>query len=286
MHMANFLKKWFQLLLPVAVAVVCVPALEAGAAIGVGISVQVAPPPLPVYDQPACPGDGYMWAPGYWAYGPDGYYWVPGAWVVAPQPGLLWTPGYWGWANGVYLWHGGYWGRHVGYYGGVPYGFGYTGVGFSGGYWRGSAFFYNRAVWHVGGGVRNIYAHPVPDRGVAVRVSFNGGPGGWNTRPTPAEMSAAHESHFQPTPRQVQFERGAAANHDFLASSNHGQPSREAIARHQANYPAAAGRPGAGMGARPGAGMGARPGAGMGGNHYPAGGQHPNQGHGPEEHGR
>ena len=31
----------------------------------------------------------------------------------------------------------GYWGPHVGYYGGVNYGFGYMGVGFAGGAWRG-----------------------------------------------------------------------------------------------------------------------------------------------------
>jgi hypothetical protein len=103
---------------------------------GVFISINIAPPVLPVYVQPPCPNDGYMWTPGYWAYGDDGYYWVPGAWVPAPQPGYLWTPPYWGWENGVYLFHGGYWGTHVGYYGGVNYGFGYMGVGFAGGEWR------------------------------------------------------------------------------------------------------------------------------------------------------
>ena len=41
---------------------------------GVVISVGIAPPVLPVYVQPACPGDGYIWTPGYWAYGDDGYY--------------------------------------------------------------------------------------------------------------------------------------------------------------------------------------------------------------------
>src|SRR5215469_13692677 len=100
------------------------------------ISVGFAPPVLPVYAQPICPGPGYLWTPGYWAYGPDGYYWVPGTWVVAPAPGLLWTPGYWGWGDGVYVWHGGYWGPHVGFYGGINYGFGYYGTGFVGGRWE------------------------------------------------------------------------------------------------------------------------------------------------------
>ncbi len=53
-------------------------AISASSFAGVFVSVTVAPPVLPVYVQPACPGDGYIWTPGYWAYGPDGYFWVPG----------------------------------------------------------------------------------------------------------------------------------------------------------------------------------------------------------------
>jgi len=33
----------------------------------IGVSIMIAPPPLPVYEQPFCPEDGYMWTPGYWA---------------------------------------------------------------------------------------------------------------------------------------------------------------------------------------------------------------------------
>jgi len=61
----------------------------------IGISIAFAPPELPVYEQPPVPGDGYIWTPGYWAYGDDDYYWVPGTWVMAPERGLLWTPAYW-----------------------------------------------------------------------------------------------------------------------------------------------------------------------------------------------
>ena len=43
-----------------------------------GIEANQPPPPLPVYAQPACPGDGYLWTPGYWNYASAGYYWVPG----------------------------------------------------------------------------------------------------------------------------------------------------------------------------------------------------------------
>jgi hypothetical protein len=67
---------------------------------GVFIRVGFAPPVLPVYVQPPCPEDGWLWTPGYWAYGDDGYYWVPGTWVPAPYVGALWTPGYWGWGSG------------------------------------------------------------------------------------------------------------------------------------------------------------------------------------------
>jgi hypothetical protein len=54
----------------------------ASAQIGISISVNFGPPALPVYEQPICPADGYLWTPGYWSYDDDGgYYWVPGTWV-------------------------------------------------------------------------------------------------------------------------------------------------------------------------------------------------------------
>ena len=125
---------------------------------GVFISVGIAPPPLPVYVQPVCPAPGYIWTPGYWAYGPDGYFWVPGTWVMAPEVGLLWTPGYWGWGGSAFIWNVGYWGPTVGFYGGVNYGFGYTGIGYQGGYWRGRDFYYNRSVNQVNvTNIHNVY---------------------------------------------------------------------------------------------------------------------------------
>src|SRR6516225_10107372 len=81
------------------------PKMHAQVGLAVGVSVRIAPPALPVYEQPLCPGEGYIWTPGYWAYGDDGYYWVPGVWVSPPRVGLLWTPGYWGWNEGVYVFH-------------------------------------------------------------------------------------------------------------------------------------------------------------------------------------
>src|SRR5271154_879909 len=122
------------------------------------LTITLIPPELPVYEQPAIPEPGYIWTPGYWAYGDDGYYWVPGTWVHPPEVGVLWTPGYWGWSGGVYIFHAGYWGPHVGFYGGINYGFGYGGVGYAGGYWHNGGFFYNRAVANVNVGViHNTY---------------------------------------------------------------------------------------------------------------------------------
>src|SRR5271154_945015 len=116
---------------------------------GVIVSITVAPPILPVYVQPVIPAPGYLWTPGYWAYGPEGYFWVPGVWVQPPQVGLLWTPGYWGFHGGAYGWHGGYWGPHVGFYGGINYGFGYGGGGVYGGRWVGGRLRYNTAILNV-----------------------------------------------------------------------------------------------------------------------------------------
>ena len=100
--------------------------------VGISVNITFAPPALPVYVQPPLPELGYIWTPGYWAYGPDGYYWVPGTWVLPPEPGLLWTPGWWGWNNGVYVFNEGYWGPTVGFYGGIDYGYGYGGDGYQG----------------------------------------------------------------------------------------------------------------------------------------------------------
>src|SRR6516162_7444712 len=86
-----------------------------GGVTGAAIAVDVAPPPLPVYDQPPIPAPGYIWTPGYWA-------------------------------------------SEVGFYGGVSYGFGYTGVGYEGGYWRGGTFFYNRTVNNISNvQITNVY---------------------------------------------------------------------------------------------------------------------------------
>jgi hypothetical protein len=197
---------------------------------GVIISVGIAPPILPVYAQPAIPGDGYIWTPGYWAYGPEGYYWVPGVWVLAPTPGYLWTPAYWGWEGGLYVFHGGYWGPHIGFYGGINYGFGYFGHGFEGGYWNGGHFFYNSAYANFGGGFHptNVYVRNVTVVNNYNHVSFNGGAGGVQARPLPAEQAALRENHVQPTAMQQQHFNAAAQDRGQLFSANHGNPQMAA----------------------------------------------------------
>jgi len=227
------LQSRFRSLIPAALIAVSMLVISAAPAhAGVFVSVGIAPPALPVYEQPPLPAPGFIWTPGYWAYGDAGYYWVPGVWVHPPSVGLLWTPGYWGFEGGVYGWHGGYWGPHVGFYGGVNYGFGYGGVGFFGGEWRGGVFAYNRAVANFGGvHVTNVYEdRTVIEHNTIVNeghASFNGG-AGIQAHASAAEMQAANEHHFDPTPRQAQHESFAAQDRSQLASVNHGNPGTPA----------------------------------------------------------
>jgi len=200
------------------------------AQVSVGISIRIAPPALPVYTQPYCPGDGYLWVPGYWAYSDEGYYWVPGTWILPPEYGLLWTPGYWGFTDGYYGWHEGYWSRHVGYYGGIDYGYGYGGHGYYGGEWRGNTFAYNTAVTNVNTTiVHNTYINKTVINNHSVsnnnRASFNGR-GGVTATPTEEEKLASSESHIRPTSSQIAHASSARSNKNQFASVNHGHPQQ------------------------------------------------------------
>lgn len=204
------------------------PVIEADAE----VRVSEAPPPLPDYDQPPIPEPGYLWTPGYWAWGVEGYYWVPGTWVLPPRVGVLWTPGYWGWAGGVYVFHAGYWGPHVGFYGGVNYGGGYVGVGFAGGRWVNNAFAYNAAVTNVNVNiVHNTYNETVINNVTVNRVSYNGGAGGTAVAPTAQEQMASREPHVPRPVAQVQHVQEAARNPALLARVNQGRPSIAATPR-------------------------------------------------------
>ena len=204
------------------------------AAAQIGIAIRIGPPALPVYAQPICPGEGYLWTPGYWAYDYDAgdYYWVPGTWVLAPQVGFLLTPGWWGWGGGGFIFHEGYWGPHIGFYGGINYGFGYFGNGFEGGRWDGGHFFYNRAVMNVNvTNIHNVYNTTVVNNVTVNRVSYNGGEGGIEARPSRDEERFASEKHFGPVAAQNQHVQAARANRELRASVNQGRPTIAATAK-------------------------------------------------------
>ena len=191
-----------------------------------------APPPLPDYDQPPAPGDGYIWTPGYWAWGPGGYFWVPGAWVEPPYMGALWTPGYWGFYGGRYLFYPGYWGLHIGFYGGINYGFGYVGFGYEGGYWNGGHFFYNRVYNNVNvRTVHNVYSyHANVHVNTASRASYRG-PSGVQSSPRPAERAAWHEPTAPRMNTQVQHAQTYQSRPGQQASHNNGRPATPAVSR-------------------------------------------------------
>jgi hypothetical protein len=204
----------------------------AAAQIGIGVSVNFGPPAIPIYEQPICPADGYLWAPGYWAYDDDdGYYWVPGTWVESPQVGFLWTPGYWGWGGNAFLFHEGYWGPQVGFYGGINYGFGFGGFGYEGGRWEGGHFSYNTYVNRVDATIiHNTYNTTVVNVS-ETHVSYNGGTGGIEARPTPQQESYANEHHVGPVAAQTQHVQAARSNPELRASANQGKPPIAATAR-------------------------------------------------------
>jgi len=192
-----------------------------GAAAQASLSITVAPPPLPYYAQPPSPGDDYIWSPGYWAWSAaDGdYYWVPGTWVEAPDVGDLWTPGYWAYEGSGYLWHIGYWGAAVGFYGGVNYGYGYSGTGYQGGHWNHSHFVRTRVTQ------RGRSSSP---------VSFNGGPGGQRARPPAQGAHPASNEHRAPSEVQMQHEHAAVTRPTQRASGAHEQPLVAATPRPMA----------------------------------------------------
>jgi hypothetical protein len=203
--------------------------LSTAAVAQIRVSVAIAPPGLLAYEQPICPGDGYLWTPGYWGWDSD-YYWVPGAWVMAPEPGFLWTPGYWGWGGSGFMFNEGYWGTSVGFYGGIDYGFGYFGHGYEGGRWDGGHFFYNTAVNRVDvNSIHNVYNTRVNE--TVNRVSYNGGQGGINAHATSQEEAAGRGRHVGPVAAQTEHAQVARNDPQGRLSANHGVASGAAAGR-------------------------------------------------------
>lgn len=195
------------------------------AAANAAMSTTAAPPPLQADSQPPLPEDGYLWSPGYWGWGGGGYYWVPGVWVQPPRVGFLWTPGYWAFAGALYVFRAGYWGSHVGFYSGINYGYGYSGVGFVGGRWQGNSFAYNSTVSNVDAHiVRSTYRESVAAGVTAARASFNG-PGGITSTPTVQERAAAAEPHLAPTLQQRQFVQRAASQSTLAVAADRRRPA-------------------------------------------------------------
>jgi hypothetical protein len=199
------------------------------------------PPPLPVYEQPPCPEEGYIWTPGVWRWGAEGYFWVPGTWVAPPQVGMLWTPGYWAMSGAVYVFHPGYWGQHVGYYGGINYGAGYDGDGYHGGRWVNNRFQYNTEVTNVNvTTVHSTYRETVVNNLTAnntniQRVSYVGaGSPGTRAQPTRTEAAAAREPRVAPTPLQQQHHETARTTPELNAARNEGRPPIAATPRPSA----------------------------------------------------
>jgi len=219
--------------LSVPAPVVYAPAPSGTPEVSVVLTASEPPPPLPVYEQPPCPEEGFLWTPGNWQYASGGYFWVPGTWVQPPRVGVLWTPGYWGYGAGVYGFHAGYWGPHVGFYGGVNFGFGYGGSGFAGGRWNGGHFAYNTAVNNVNVTiVHNTYNETVVNNNVTInRTSYNGGAGGVAAAPTEHERIAAQEPHIAPTQAQTAHIREASKTPELAAKVNGGHPAIAATAR-------------------------------------------------------
>jgi hypothetical protein len=119
----------------------------------------------------------------------------------------------------------------VGFYGGISYGFGYFGEGYEGGRWDHDRFFYNRSVNNINvTEIHNVYNTTVINRNEN-HVSYNGGNGGINRRPTPQEEAAARERHIPPVQVQTQHAQAARTNPQQRASVNRGKPAVAATPR-------------------------------------------------------
>jgi hypothetical protein len=141
------------------------------------------------------------------------------------------------------MFHPGYWGRHVGYYGGVNYGFGYMGVGFVGGLWHGHDFVYNTAVVHVNRTViRNTYIdRTIVERNTIVNdrhVAYSGGPGGIRHEANRDERSAMNERHDAPTRMQEEHFQAARDDRGSYVKNNGGHPEHFAVDRPTGGGPA------------------------------------------------
>ena len=163
---------------------------------------------------------------------------------------------WWGWNNGAYAFNQGYWGPHVGFYGGINYGYGYTGNGYWGGRWSGNTFQYNTAVTRVNKKVvNNTYVNNSFAKNVnANRTSFNGG-NGIKAEPNAEQRAAtANAKKVGPTSQQLSRQKAASKDQNLRASVNKGNPNNEAIKSFNKNEGAGQGKGAQGLEAAGGAG--------------------------------
>jgi hypothetical protein len=145
---------------------------------------------------------------------------VPGTWVLPPNTGDLWTPGYWAFENTGFRWHIGYWGRTVGYYGGLNYGYGYSGRGYQGGRWN-------------QGHYRRDF-HESARRPGNSQVSFIGGQGGWPSRPPNPDLHPRPNEHSAPSDAQMMHEYAAVTRPTQRATGSRERPLVAATPRPSA----------------------------------------------------
>ena len=103
----------------------------------------------------------------------------------------------------------------------MNYGFGYMGIGFAGGEWRGGHFAYNTAVMHVNTTIiHNTYVNETIVHNTTIvnnnHVAYNGGPGGIQHQPTTEEQTAMHEAHVAPTQLPAATHPGGPGRQDLL----------------------------------------------------------------------
>jgi WXXGXW repeat (2 copies) len=196
--------------------------------------VSVAPPSLPSYEQPTIPAQGYLWVPGFWAWrkSVSDYFWVPGTWVRPPETGLLWTPPYWSRVEGGYAFHAGYWAAEVGFYGGIAYGFGYTGKDYQGGRWENGEFSYDRAFNNLGSvHITSAYGQTSAADENSSHVSYNGGRRGVPVGPSPHQQELINIRHVEATAEHQRHFELAAMDRSLYSKLNNGEPAVAATQR-------------------------------------------------------
>ena len=138
----------------------------AQAQVAISISATIAPPLLPVYAQPAIPGPGYLWIPGYWAWNgsrilldarllvdaADGRFLLDAALLGLVERRLCLQRRLLG-SDGRVLWRD-------------QLRFRVQRLGYQGGMWQGNTFVYNRTVNNFGNvNIANSYSRPVSNPG-------------------------------------------------------------------------------------------------------------------------